>query len=127
MKYRVVVRGFDIRLNKIIEGNVYDYRAKKYRNPTKMKGDAICIKAIKGQLKGVHITKPVVIHYKFYAPDGWDADGIISAFLKCYLDALQKAKVIDGDSFRFVSYPRIDGYEIDRNDPRVETIIEVEE
>lgn len=127
MKYKVVVRGFNIRLNKILDGKTYNYRTKKYINPVKLKGDALCIKAIKGQLKGVKIDKPVVIHYHFYAPDAWDADGIISAFLKCYLDALQKAGVIQNDSFRFVSYPRIDSYQIDRDDPRVVTIIEVVE
>lgn len=128
-RIKCVVRGFEvnkrwIRLNKIIDGKTYNYRTKKYQNPIKTKGDAICIKAIKGQLKGVKIDKPCVIHYNFYAPDEWDADGVISAFLKCYLDGLQKAGVIQGDSFKYVSYPRIDSYQIDRNDPRVVTFIE---
>lgn len=130
MTYKVVVRNFTIsnkwiRLNHILDGKLYDYRTKKYKNPIKIKGDSICIKAIKGQLKNVQIDRPVVIHYNFYAPDEWDADGIISAFLKCYLDGLQKANVIKGDSYKFVSYPRIDSYQIDRKDPRVETWIEV--
>lgn len=123
--YKVVVRGFDIKLNQILEGKVYDYRLHKYHNPVKAKGDSICIKAIKGQLKGVHITKPCIIHYHFYVKDVWDADGNISAFWKCYLDALQKAGVIENDSYKFVGYPRLDSYQIDKNDPRVVTLIEV--
>lgn len=124
MRYKCVVRGFDIKLNKLLEGKIYDRRTKKWHNPVKSKGDSICMKAIYGQLKGVHIERPVVIHYYFYAPDAWDADGVISAFWKCFLDALQKTKVIQNDSFKYVGYPRIEHYEIDRKDPRVVVILE---
>lgn len=125
MKHKVVVKGFDVNLNKILAGRIYDYRTKKYHNPVKAKGDACCIKAISGQLKGVHIENPIIPHYYFYVKDRrGDRDGIVSAFMKCFLDGLQKAKVIRNDGWNDVLTPQIEIMTVDKDNPRIIVILE---
>ena len=65
MEYKIIIKGFDSGLNELINGHLYDYRTKKYRNAVKNKNDDICCKQIKfcRELKGVHINKPIVIRY----------------------------------------------------------------
>lgn len=126
MSYRVVIKGFDINLNKLLAGRMYDYRTKKYRNSIKNKGDNICARSIKSQMHNVHIKKPIVCHYYFYVKDKrQDRDGIISAFMKCFLDALQKCKVIQNDGWNDVLTPVIEVMEVDKANPRIEVEIEV--
>lgn len=126
MKYHVTVKGFKSGLNELISGKVYDYRTKKYRNPVKNKNDGLCVKFIKlsKDLIGVHIDKPVIIHYSFYCENKMhDRMNTASAFIKSFEDALQKCGIIKNDGYDDVLTPTLE-FSIDKQNPRVEVVIE---
>lgn len=129
MEYKIIIKGFDSGLNELINGHLYDYRTKKYRNAVKNKNDDICCKQIKfcRELKGVHINKPIVIHYSFYAKDKrHDRMNLASAFIKSFEDSLQKCGVIKNDGWDDVLTPVLT-FEIDKKNPRIEVLICEEE
>lgn len=124
MQYKVVIRNYDFNLNKLLDGKVYDYRTKRYRNPVKAKGDSVCMKNIFAQMRGVHIDRPIVIHYNFYCKNKkMDKMNIFSACDKSFEDALQKCKVIKNDGWNEIRNVTHDFF-VDVNDPRVVIIIE---
>lgn len=126
MEYRLTVKNFESGLNELLKGRLYDYRTKKYRNTVKNQNDALCSKYIRlsKDLRGVHIDKPVIIHYEFYCKDKMhDRMNVASAFIKSFEDALQKCKVIKNDGWDYVLTPTL-YFEIDRSNPRIEIVIE---
>ena len=126
MEYRVVIPGQLKGLNELLNGRFYDRSAKKYRNPIKQKNDAECIKAIRftKELHGIHIVKPIVLHYKIYAQDKrHDRFNLFSAIDKSFEDALQKTGVIANDGWNDVLNATHKFY-IDKERPRVEIVIE---
>ena len=87
MKYYVEIKSvkgdFPIDgLNELLNGRIKDYRTKKYRNPVKIKNDAICRKAIRSQLKGIKITTPIVCTYNIYAKNKGMIEAICIRVLK---------------------------------------------
>lgn len=127
MTYRIEVKNFNIKLNNLLDGKAYDYRARKYRNPVKAKGDDICRKAIDKSIGRVKINKPVTPHYWFYVQRKSDRDGIISAFMKCFLDALVQRGIIENDTWDCVLTPVIEDMQVDSKNPHVIIELEVEE
>lgn len=126
MQYKVVVKKFNSGLNELLSGRIYDRRLKKYRNPIKSRNDEICKKAIErsGDLVGVHIDKPIIIHYSFYCENKrHDRSNVTAAFIKSFEDALQKCGIIKNDGWDDVLTPTLH-HEIDKQNPRVEVIIE---
>lgn len=122
--YKLTVKGFSSGLNELLGGRTYNYRTRKYMNPVKSKNDAICRRAINASvLKGVKITKPIVMRYSFYVPDKrHDRMNVASAFIKSFEDALQECKVIKNDGYDDVLTPEL-AFAVDRINPRVEIII----
>lgn len=84
--------------------------------------------AIRKQLRGVKVKKPVVIHYKFYEPTARrDVDNIASVAMKFIQDALVLSGVLENDSQRFIKGFTCD-FGIDRKNPRIlVTLEELEE
>ena len=87
-----------------------DYIAQIGRNPKgankfKSKYKTIAISSIRKHLRGLNITKPVIIHYEFAEPSkGQKRDymNIFSCADKFIEDALQDAKILKGDDPRYV-------------------------
>lgn len=132
MKYKVIIQNqkhtFPIKgLNELLNGRMYNFRTKKYHNPVKAENDKVCLRAIKKYMAGVHIDKPIRCTYWIYAQDKkHDRGNLSSAVQKSFLDALQTAKVIKNDGFDDC-LDDVFCTELDRNNPRVEVEIEVEE
>ena len=95
----------------------------------KMKQDCmwICISAIRKCLGSWKVTNPpIILHYRFYEPiDGHERDvmNIFSMCDKCFQDALQSCKTIDGDDSKWVENTTHEFYWID-GDPYIEIVIE---
>lgn len=126
MKYHVTVKGFKSGLNELLSCKIYDYRTKKYRNPVKNRNDAICAKFIRlsKELRGIHFEKQVVMHYSFYCENKMhDRMNVASAFIKSFEDALQKCNILKDDTWDLVGTPTLE-FAIDKQNPRVEVIIE---
>lgn len=126
MNYHLTIRGYRKGLNMVLSGFHYDMRTRRFFNPIKEENDKICIWAIRQHktLRNTQITKPIVLHYKFYWHDRKsDRMNLFSAFDKSFEDALQKTGVIKNDGWNDVINATQD-FDIDKNDPRVEVIIE---
>lgn len=75
------------------------------------------------QLRGVHITKAVTLHYTFYEPNRKrDLDNIASFGMKVIQDSLVKTKVLENDNWKCVKKFTCD-FEVDSKNPRIEIII----
>lgn len=128
MKYRLTVKGFDSGLNEMLNlrATRFDGKHKTYHNNVKGRNDDICKKAIRcSVLRNVKITKPIIVHYKFYCKDKRrDRLNVASAFEKSFADALQKCGVIKNDGWNDLLNVTYD-FDVDKNHPRI--IVEVEE
>lgn len=129
MAYKVTIsksnKAFPIKgLNELLAGRMYDYRTRKYHNRVKADNDRVCCVAIRRDLKGVSIAKPIKCTYYIYAPDKrHDRGNLYSATEKSFLDALQQCKVIKNDGFDDV-LDSVFHTTVDKAFPRVEVIIE---
>lgn len=124
--YHLTVKGFTKGLNLVLSGVHYDYRTKRVYNSVKAENDKICVWAIRTSrvLRNTKITKPIVIHYKFFwANMRMDRMNIASAFDKSFEDALQKCGVLQNDGWNNVINTTSD-FAIDKKNPRVEVLIE---
>ena len=130
MTYKVIINSkngkFPVKgLNELLAGRIYNPRTKKYQNEIKEENDKVCRIAIRKYMRGVKIDKPIQCTYFIYAKDKRHDRGNLScAIEKSFLDALQECKVIKNDGYDDV----LDGIfksDIDKENPRVEIIIEV--
>ena len=130
MTYRVIITNakhtFPIKgLNELLSGRLYNFRTKKYHNPVKAENDRVCCVAIRRDLKGVKLKTPIRCTYYIYAQNKrHDRGNLCCAVEKSFLDALQLAKVISNDGWDDV-YDSEFHTEIDKENPRVEVVIEV--
>lgn len=115
----------------IIKGrldNLNDYtkecRANKYAGAKcKARNEEIITGYITEQLKGIHFTGKVYLHFKWIEPNrNRDLDNVCFA-KKFILDALVKNRIIETDGWRGVS-GFMDEFDIDPLDPRIEVVIE---
>lgn len=106
-----------------------DYLSSCSRHPqvgAKMKRDYMIIasNAIRRQLGRLKITKPVKIHYYFYEGDvRRDLSNVGSFATKVIEDALQQCGVLKNDNQVWVKGYTHDFF-TDKNNPRIEVIIE---
>ncbi len=132
MTYKVVVSNknhtFPIKgLNELLGGRLYNFRTKRYHNPVKAINDKKCLIAIKKYLKGIQINNPIKCVFYIYAQDKrHDRGNLSSAVEKSFLDALQLAKVIGNDGWDDV-YDSEFHTDVDKENPRVEVVIEIME
>lgn len=123
MEYKFTIQG---RLDGLNE-----YTAANRTNPHKggkMKKDNedTVIWSIRQQLRGLHITKPVILKYDFYEPNKKrDLDNISSFAHKVIQDSLVKTKVLKNDGWNEIT-GYLDQFYCDKKNPRIEvTIVEV--
>jgi Endodeoxyribonuclease RusA. len=120
MKYRFVILGRLDGLNEYTAAN----RTNPYKGG-KMKADneAICIQAIRQQLRGIQIEKPVHIKFTWYEQNKKrDHDNVSSFGRKVIQDALVKCKVLKDDGWDHVT-GFTDEFLLDRGKPRIEIIL----
>lgn len=109
--------------------NLNDYTAANRMNPyvgARMKKNAqrLCEAAVRLHLGHIRIDKPVIIHYTFYELDRRRDHDNVSAFAhKVIQDALVTCKVLKDDGWKEVLGDTNKFY-VDRNNPRIEVIIE---
>ena len=129
MTYRVMISSrngkFPLKgLNELLNGRLYNFRTKKYHNSVKSENDKVCRLAIQKYMRGVKIDKPIRCTYYIYAQDKrHDRSNLYSSVEKSFLDAMQEVKCIKNDGFSDV-YDSVFHTDVDKNNPRIEVIIE---
>lgn len=79
--------------------------------------------AIRQQLKNVHITKPVLIYYRFYELNRRrDNDNILSCAAKFVQDSLVNTNVLENDTQKHIHNFYFDTL-VDKENPRIEVTI----
>ncbi len=127
MEYRVTVKGAYYGKDKVFP-SLNDYIHACARHPqvgARMKRDyqMVASNAIRKQLRGVSLERPVRIHYDFYEPDHKrDISNVASFFVKVFEDALQDCKVLKNDNWAHIRGYSQD-FHIDKGNPRVEVVI----
>lgn len=93
-------------------------------NELKKSSQEVIIWAIRQQLKGVHIEKPVMIKYDFFEPNRKrDLDNISAFAHKVIQDSLVLAGVLENDGWsKVVGFE--DKFYVDKLNPRIEVILE---
>ena len=90
-----------------------------------MKHDAqnLIIGFIRRDLRGLHIDKPIKIHYRIYEPNKKrDLDNILSFIMKCTQDSLVLAGVIDNDGWNNIVGMSAEFF-VDATKPRIEVYL----
>ena len=106
-----------------------DYTAANRNNPysggrMKRSNEDLIIWSIRQQLRGIHISKPVIIHYKFYEKDRRrDKDNILSCAMKFIQDSLVKCHVINNDGWNEIENFTHEFY-VDKGHQRIEVTLE---
>ena len=129
MTYKVVIsnskKTFPLKgLNELLNGRMYNPRTKKYQNSVKRQNDDVCLKAIKKQLRGLVISKPIRCHFHIYAQDKkHDRSNLCSSVSKSFADSLILAGVIKNDTWDLYLDETF-CTEICKEFPRIEVLIE---
>ena len=81
------------------------------------------VSAVRSQLMGIHINKPVKIHYDFYEQNKRrDQDNVSSFARKVIQDGLVKGGLLANDGWmNIVGFS--DDFYVDKDNPRIEVII----
>lgn len=121
MTYKFTIPGRLDALNEYTSAN----RTNPYAGG-KMKrvNEDVVIWAIRQHIRGVHITKPVIIHYSFYEKNKKrDKDNILSCAMKFIQDSLVKCQVLKNDGWNEIeNFTHM--YYVDKDNPRIEVVIE---
>lgn len=125
MEYKFTIPGRLEGLNNYTSAN----RTNPYKGGKVKRDNEDCvIWCIRRELKGVHITKPVLIYYQFYEKDRRrDGDNILSCAAKFIHDSLVKTQVLREDNRTCIPHFYHDIF-VDKENPRIEvTITELSE
>lgn len=120
MTYRLVIPGSLPGLNEYIEAE----RRNKYAAANmKRQTESVIISAAKEQLRGVRLTRPVVMCYTWVEKNRRrDRDNV--AFARKFVqDALVRCGVLRGDGWKEIA-GFTDTFMVDRDRPRVEVTLE---
>ena len=121
MGYRLEIQGRLASLNEYIAAcRTNPYKGAKLKN----KSEELVFEAIRSQLHGVHINKPIKVEYTWIEPNRKrDLDNVSSFGRKVIQDALVKARVIKNDGWDdIVGFS--DNFKLDKKKPRIEIHIE---
>lgn len=122
MEYEFEIRGKLPGINDLISAE----RTNRYAG-AKLKAEAqnTCVLAIKKQLRGLRVEKPIIIHYMFFELNfRRDLDNISGFAHKVIQDALVKTGVIKDDGWKNVK-GFTDVFAVDRANPRIVVLLEV--
>lgn len=120
MEHKLVIPGRLDGLNAYTEAN----RANPHRGGKMKKGnEAAVMLAIRQQLRGLRISKPVFLRFFWHEPNKRrDHDNVSSFGRKVIQDALVKCGVLKDDGWDYVTGFSDDFY-CDRENPRIEVMI----
>lgn len=124
MEYHFTIDGRLAGMNEFIG----EQRRNRYAGALlKREQQEIVMLAIKQQLRGVHINRPIYINYSWYEKDHRrDLDNISGFGHKVIQDALVSCKVIQNDGWAHI-FGYSDSFYVDHEHPRIEvTLQEVE-
>ena len=130
MQYKLIIDGRLPCLNDYLKAERQTIRAKgKFTTKgNEMKHDTqeLIIWQIRQQLRGLHITRPVILKYDFWEDSRKrDLDNVSAFAMKVTQDSLVLAGVLDNDGWKNITGFTSQFY-LDRENPRIEvTIIEV--
>ena len=130
MIYKVVFHRSLPDLNDLIGAahKVYHYRgsARSYGDTVMKRHEQARLEMdIRRQLRGVRIKKPVRLTYSLYEPDRKrDWDNVLAVVMKFVNDALVKTGVLQNDTQRWIVEYGRPVTAVDRDDPRIELLIE---
>lgn len=128
MYYQFTIDGVLNNLNDYLRAERVNFKGKGGKLNTKgniMKHEAQdrIIGFIRRDLRGLHITKPIRIHYKFFEPNRKrDLDNVMSFAMKVTQDSLVLAKVIDNDGWNNI-YKISAEFDVDAINPRIEVYL----
>jgi len=116
MEYKLIIQGRLCGLNQYIAAE----RANCYKGAEiKRENESIVITAIRQQLRGIKITKPVYMEYKWIEKNKRrDLDNITFG-RKIIQDSLVKAGILKNDGWKYI-LGFSDRFEVDRENPRIE-------
>lgn len=132
MDYDLVLNGTMPNLNDYLHGERIAIRKNgKFTtkgNAMKQEYQRKVVSAVRSQLRGIHIDKPVKIYYTFYEENRKrDLDNISAFAHKVIQDGLVKGGLLENDGWKnIVGFS--DDFFVDKDNPRIEvTIREVDE
>lgn len=121
MEHKFVILGRLDALNEYTSANRTNYRV---GGRMKRDNEETIMWAIRQQLRGLHITRPVIIHYTFYEINKFrDKDNILSCAMKFIQDSLVKTKVLKNDGWSEIENFTHE-FRVDKNNPRIEVVLE---
>lgn len=123
MEHQLVILGRLPGINEYTAANRQNYQA---GGKMKKQAQETIIWQIRQQLRGLHITKPVILKYMFYEQNKKrDLDNVAGFAHKVIQDSLVVSKVLVNDGWDYVT-GFVDQFALDRDNPRIEvTIVEV--
>ena len=132
MKYELILDGIMPNLNDYLHGERIAIRKNgKFTtkgNAMKQEYQRKVVSAVRSQLRGIHINKPVKIYYTFYEKNRKrDLDNISAFAHKVIQDGLVQCGLLANDGWKnIVGYS--DDFYVDKDNPRIEvTIREVDD
>ena len=130
MEHKFIIDGRLADLNDYLKAERQTYRKggvfTTKGNELKRDTQDLIIWQIRQQLRGLHISNPVILKYDFYEPNKKrDLDNISSFAHKVIQDSLVLSGVLNNDGWKnIISF--LDQFYCDRDNPRIEvTIVEV--
>ena len=128
MTYKFTIYGKLANLNDYLKAERVSVRGRNGRFTTK--GNNLkhttqtgIIRAIRRDLGGLHINKPIKVHYKFYEPNKKrDMDNVWAFASKCTQDSLVLASVIDNDGWSNITGISAEFF-VDKDNPRIEVFL----
>ena len=127
MEYFLVIKGRMPNLNDCLHGERIAIRKNgKFTtkgNAMKQEYQRKVVSAVRSQLRGIHIDKPVKIYYTFYEENRKrDLDNISAFAHKVIQDGLVKGGLIANDGWKnIVGFS--DEFFVDKENPRIEILI----
>lgn len=127
MDYDLVLNGTMPNLNDYLHGERIAIRKNgKFTtkgNAMKQEYQRKVVSAVRSQLRGIHIDKPVKIYYTFYEENRKrDLDNISAFAHKVIQDGLVKGGLLANDGWKnIVGFS--DDFYVDKENPRIEVII----
>ena len=132
MDYDLVLNGTMPNLNDYLHGERIAIRKNgKFTtkgNAMKQEYQRKVVSAVRSQLRGIHIDKPVKIYYTFYEENRKrDLDNVSAFAHKVIQDGLVKGGLLENDGWKnIIGFS--DDFFVDKDNPRIEvTIREVDE
>lgn len=116
MEYKITIQGRLCGLNEYIAAE----RTNRYRGAEmKRENERMVMAAIRQQLRGIKITKPVYMEYKWVEKNKRrDLDNITFG-RKIIQDSLIKAGILKDDGWKYI-VGFSDRFQVDRENPRIE-------